>query len=657
MKGISIVERHFEKAILGLVALAVGGFALVDVMGFLNSPAKMGGKDTPVAEIAPTLKKLSDEVSSAQGGTQVSIEIPPVPEGTSNASAMFEQPAVPGDPLPKAMPALAASLFSNASRPVPLYHEPNFGPVKMVAPILQSDGAVKIVAGKDDALAAFLDARPEGWSKGDPDVIWTTPVAEVDLASIRAELEKAEPKANPPREKLPLHWWQQRDRSVCVLEVKFERQEQKPDGSWGNSVEVEPLPGIATFRGADLPNVSAVVDRMKANAGMQERILRPPFPPLAQGTASDPRGTAGGGAAAGESKELTAARKSLEKAKERLTEVAAKLEEAGGDYNEPPPGAKGGRGRGSGGDAGSPPSGSGGSGAKGGGAPGAGGFGPGASGGSGGDPNSPASIRKRRALMQDRDKAKAEVAKIEAQVNQLAKPAAGAPGAGAAPASERFLVWAHDLKVRPGAVYRYRCLLSILNPFLGRAGEVQDSQKSLAAKSGVLTAPSEWVTVRTRSPRDFFVVEAMPGEGASGLGLGRFDLFKLEKGQWCTQRETIEVGDRVGGVLKTASAPGKESEVDFTTDWFVIGIYRDFAAEAEQARSGKKGADGQGASSDRQMMVVLANAKDPSQIVVRRPSEDSAHPDRSFLAQRAAPGKPASPGSGEPPASGAGKKG
>jgi hypothetical protein len=171
----------------------------------------------------------------------------------------------------------------------------------------------------------------------------------------------------------------------------------------------------------------------------------------------------------------------------------------------------------------------------------------------------------------------------------------------------------------------------------------------------VLTAPSDWVTVRTRSPRDFFVVEAMPGEGASGLGLGRFDLFKLDKGQWCSQRETVELGDRVGGVLKAAVAGGKETDVDFTTDWFVIGVYRDFAAEAEMARGGKKGSEG--GSSDRQMIVVLANANDPSQIVIRRPSEDASNPDRAFLTQRTTPSKAGAQGSGEAPASGAGKRG
>lgn len=648
MKGISIVERHFEKAVLALVALAVGGFAAWDFVS--DTKVKLGGSEAGVAEIAPKLKKLSDEVSSAQGGTEVSIEIPPVPEGASNATALIDRAAVPGDPLPKVMPPLASALFSNASRPVPLYHEPVLGPVRMISPVLQSDGAVKIVAGKDESLVAFLDARPAGWQKGDADVIWTTPVAEVDLAAIRAEFEKAELGANPPREKLPLHWWQQRDRGVCVLDVRFEREEQQSDGTWGPAVAVEALPGIATFRGVDLPNVSAVVERMKANQGMQERILRPPFPALAKGTAPDPRGGPKGGGVT-ESKELAAARKSLDAAKKRLEEVTVKLDEAGGEYNEPAAGAKGkGKGKGGGGDPNPSPGGGGGS--KGGGSPSGGGFGPGAGGDGGTDADSPAAIRKRRNLTQERDKAKVEVAKFEAQITELSKPAPTGEGSAAPAAGERYLVWAHDLKIRPGAVYRYRCVLSVLNPFLGRAVEVQESQRSLASKSGLLTAPSEWVSVRTRSPRDFFLIEALPGEGASGLGLGRFDLFTLDNGQWCAQRDTIELGDRVGGVMKATVDGGKEADVDFTTDWYVIGVYRDFASEAAAARSGRKG--GEGASGDRQMMVVLANANDPSQIIVRRPADDAAAPDRAFLSQRAAPGKTAGGGAA---ASGDGKKG
>ena len=161
---------------------------------------------------------------------------------------------------------------------------------------------------------------------------------------------------------------------------------------------------------------------------------------------------------------------------------------------------------------------------------------------------------------------------------------------------------------------------------------------------GILSAPSEWSSVRIRNPREIFAVEAMPGEGASGLGLARFEVFRLDKGLWCLGREVSEVGDRVGGPGQGAGA------TDFTTDWYVVGVYRDLAADAE-ARS--KGAE---AASERQMIVVLANAKDPTQIVVRRPSTDVSSGDRGTLGQRISPGKPTA-SAGTPDANGGSKKG
>lgn len=640
MKGISIVERHFEKAALALIAAAIGGFVAWDFLS--PSKAKVGGKDVSVAEIGPELKRTADAIAAAQEGTEVTVAIPAVPSGTEAAIAPLDRPAASGEALPRGMPSLASSLFSRASRPVPLYHEPSFGPVKMLAPVAQSDGALKVAAGKDDALIAFLDRRPAGWEKGDANVIWATPAAEIDLVAIRAELERAQSDAKPPREKVPLHWWQQRDRAIWILDVVFEREEQQPDGSWGSPVAVESLPGIATFRGQSLPNAAAIAEVMRKNPDMQKRILQPPFPALAQGTATDPGGAQ---ASSGESRELQTARKSLERAQEKLADVAKKLEEAGGDYADPAGGdAKKGKGKGKGKDGGDSGSGQG-AGAGSGGSKGGGGMGP--TGGAGaGDSNSPKNIRLRKQLMKDRDAAAADVKRLQDQIAALTKPAAGKPDpAKAADAGpERMIVWAHDLQVRPGALYRYRCRLLVANPFLGRKSELQEDQKKLDGPIGILSAPSEWSSVRIRNPREVFAVEAMPGEGASGLGLARFEVFRLDKGLWCLGREVSEVGDRVG-------APGQGAgATDFTTDWYVVGVYRDLAADAEARAKGGESA------TERQMLVVLANAKDPSQIVVRRPSSDASSGERGVLGQRLPAGKP-SANVGTPDATGGGRKG
>jgi hypothetical protein len=622
MKGISIIERHFEKAVLALIALGIGGYALVDVSGFLQSKPKMGGREVELSEMAKQLVQVSDEVGGLQGGTEVAIEIPSG-VSTESAAAGFDKPAVAGDPIVRTTPPLATSLFARANRPIPMYFEPSLGPVKMVSPVLQRDNAVQLAedeAGK--AIAAFLDQRPEGWSKGDRNVIWTTPTAEVDLAAIRAEFERSGSQGGSPRERLPVHWWQQRNREVIVLDVRFERQERKEDGTWGETTLVSSLPGMASLRGQKFTSVGAVVEALKKAPDAREQILRPAVPPMAAGGAA--ASTAAGAApAAPANRKLADARKSLEDAKKALDQKDADLQKAGGPYDGAP---KGGRGSGA-------------SGSSGGGGGGKGGAGGGA--GRPTDDGDPATLRKRRMLTLEVEKLKAEVAELTKKVDELAKAdAAAAKGAEDSASSDRVMVWANDFQVRPGAEYRYRCQIEFVNPFLGRRNELQPSQQKLDGATGIRTAPSDWVSVRVRSPREFFALEAMAGEGASGLGMGRFELFKLDGGSWRIARDMIEFGDRVGGPAEAGDKG--TAKVDFTTEWFVVGVYRDLATEASATRAG-----------DRPMLVVLANARDPNRIIVRRPASDTASPSRSYLSDQAG-GAPAGP---QASASGAGKGG
>jgi len=620
MKGISIIERHFEKAVLALIALGLGGYALVDVSGMLQSKPKMGGREVELSEMSKQLVQVSDEVGGLQLGTEVTIEIPSG-VSTESAAAGFDKPAVSGDPIVRTTPPLATALFAKANRPIPMYFEPSLGPVKMASPVLQRDNAVQLA--EDDtgkAIAAFLDQRPEGWSKGDRNVIWTTPTAEIDLAAIRAEFERSGSQGGSPRERLPVHWWQQRNREIIVLDVRFERQERKEDGSWSEATLVQGLPGMASFRGQKFASVGAVVDALKRAPDASEQIVRPALPPMTAGGAAAPA-AAGAAPTAPANRKLADAQKSLEDAKKALEQKEADLEKAGGPYDGAP---KGGRGSGS--------SGSSGGGGKG-----------GAGGGAGRptDDGDPATLRKRRMLTLEVDKLKTEVADLTKKVDELVKAdAAAAKGAEASASSDRVMVWANDFQVRPGAEYRYRCQVEFVNPFLGRRNELQPSQQKLDAASGIRTAPSEWVTVRVRSPREFFALEAMTGEGASGLGMGRFELFKLDGGSWRIARDMIEFGDRVGG--PTEAGEKGTAKVDFTTDWFVVGVYRDLATEASSARAG-----------DRPMLVVLASARDPNRIIVRRPATDAASPSRSYLGDQAGD-TPASP---QASASGSGKGG
>lgn len=618
MKGISIVERHFEKAILAVIALGIGGYAVVDMAGLLRDKPKMGGREVGLQEIADQLNGVSKEVGSLQSGTEVGIEMPAASAGEAVGDAVFEKAVTSGEPIPRAMPTLASSLFSKSSRPIPLYHEPALAAAKMTEPVLQRDNAMAVPADEaGKALAAFLNERPAGWDKGDANVIWTTPTAEIDLAAVRAEFARS----GNGRERLPVHWWQPRTRDIVVLDVRFERQERLPDGTWGESTLVRGLPGAPSLRGQKFTSLGGVLDALKKTPEMQEQILRPALPPMMVGAAQ--AASTPGAAPAPANRKLADARKSLDDATRLLEQKTTDLDKAGGPYDGPPKGGKGG-------------------GSSGGGSSGGGGKG-GAGGGAGrptdeGDPNV---LRKRRTLTLEVDKLKAEVAALTKKVDELAKAdAADSKSAANSASADRMLVWANDFQVRPGAEYRYRCQVEFLNPFLGRRNELQPEQQKLDASSGLLTAPSPWVTVRVRSPREFFALEAMPGEGASGLGMGRFELFKLDRGTWRATRDMIEFGDRVGGPSEASDKSA--GKVDFTTDWYVVGVYRDFAAEVAGARS-----------SDRPTLLVLASASDPSRIVVRRTQGDAASAARSYLSEQVGTPAPVAPAA----ASGSGKGG
>ena len=99
-----------------------------------------------------------------------------------------------------------------------------------------------------------------------------------------------------------------------MLDVRFERQERKEDGSWGETTLVQGLPGVASLRGQKFTSVGAVLDALKKTPDAREQILRPALPPMASGGAGAPAGAAAAPAAP-VNRKLADAMKSLEDAR------------------------------------------------------------------------------------------------------------------------------------------------------------------------------------------------------------------------------------------------------------------------------------------------------------------------------------------------------
>lgn len=622
MKGINPLERHFEKLILALVALGLLAWVGADLMGVTAETVKMGGKQVTLDEIGSTLGARTKKLGESQGSSESPIKFDAVPagEGVKSVQSRYVAPVAGTDALPNSSPALASKLFKQQQGGQNTwYHEPSFGPVVMVSPIAQSEGAVAAdLAKTDPKLAKALEARP-GWSKGDRNVIWTTPTATLNLKAIREELARAEANANPPREAIPASW---RNSGVYLVDVVFERQKMNDDGTWPNEETFEivaPLPGQPSFRDQNITSPGKVFEAMRADKAMQTKILQPAFFKLERGNATE---TVKPAAVAGESKEVTDKRAALDKKQKELADKEDALAKAGGEYydkDKPDDSSKKKGKKGDKGDSGT---------VGGGGGPGGGGGGSGIGGRPPGDgesdPNSPKAIVKRKRLTGERDKLKDEAGRLAKELAALtgtkASPekAVDAAAASGVNVDDTMQVWAHDISVQPGATYRYRCRVGVLNPFLGRKRQLVEAQQPLDARFQILTSgKGAWSEVTVNTPYAFYAVDAYPPDGIGSLGSAQLEVFRLIDGVWRSHKFATEPGDAIGHQMKL---DGDAGDADFDAGWYVVAVMDDLAAQSRDARS-------------KPTLVVVAR-RDGQGVEIRSPLADQASEQRRKLQDR-----------------------
>jgi len=138
-------------------------------------------------------------------------------------------------------------------------------------------------------------------------------------------------------------------------------------------------------------------------------------------------------------------------------------------------------------------------------------------------------------------------------------------------------VWTHDVDVKAGETYRYRCSIKLLNPFLGKESVLTAAQQPLAKASSIGSATSAWSNPYTiPSELAIFVTQA----SLRGRGEATVEVYRLHDGQRQVESFNVSPGDRIG---EAASSKSDSAGVDFTTDWFIVDIFVDpkVAAEAD----------------------------------------------------------------------------
>ncbi len=630
-------EQHVEKIVLGAAVLGVIGVGVWE-FGFNESTVALGGKQVPISTVDGELDKEAQRLQTKlRDDADAGVTFPELKESTSSLfQSRLADGSGAGAKVSANGPSFASILVKDGLSKDVAYHEPKFAAPTSLLVQSTSDAVT------DEAKSAFKEYLDPILPDGATDITWVTPSALIDLSAMRTELESS---GTGDVKAIPTRWW---ENTLLIADVVFERQERREDGSWGSATVVDPvgtqLAAELSFR-KDLaaspvpPELrGTVVETLKQQAD-QLAVLRPDFYPTKRGLWLEPSDAAPA-APVGLSdeelrklRELNKAQDALKKLEKQRATLEQDLKELGGRLDAPADDdKKKDKDDKSAGD----------------GAGGGGGFGFGGGGAGGGgmkgrrDPNAGKDAEKDKKRIQKTKLLDQVVKDIEAKKKQLV--ALGGTAAQVEQAAKQVdlakdtavRVWTHDVNVKAGETYRYRCSVKLLNPFLGKESVLTAAQQPLAKASSIASATSAWSDPYTiPSELAIFVTQA----SLRGRGEATVEVYRLHDGQRQVESFNVSPGDRIG---EAASSKSESAGVDFTTGWFIVDIFVDpkVAADADPS----------------EQAVVVIQDLNGKLIEYRVPRMDKDRGDRASLSNEAKAAKAEAavkPAADAPPSGGA----
>lgn len=534
VKGISWIEANFEKLIVVVMLLA---FLLVLIFQFVlsSSAVEVGGSKVPLADAFKPAERAAERLQS-----QINDPNPTLPESieTVDLAAKFEE-ALSGsvakadrflavaDPL--ALEVAAGDVVFAAAEFAPLVPPAPTQPVAASYRATLDPYAVKEIEG----LAAYLPSEQPF------DTPWVSVQGSVSGAELRAAYESDPDGPTGVISPLPTNWWSQ---SVGILAVETERQERDVEGNWGPAVPVTRLPGTMS----PLDNLDEVATNYRQlesvgtlAAKNEDVILRPEFFSILEGEAWIPPTEVPDPSEVGDIKSQI---RTLER---RLAGIDRDIEQKRAALTAQP--ARGGS--------------------------------DGRDGGEGREGGDESRRRTERPQPQaDPNQVDPRVAAIQRQIDALTKRREGvveeltelgwqpADRTGTSAAYDRseyahaeplldadeIHFWTHDLDVEPGATYRYRTRLTVVNPMFGRKSSLDPSLHELADAKLTHSPWSEWSEPTSVSWDEyFFLTSASVGEtGNIGKTSASAELYRFYYGYWRKSEVTLEPGDRFMAQVK-----------------------------------------------------------------------------------------------------------
>jgi hypothetical protein len=380
------------------------------------------------------------------------------------------------------------------------------------------------------------------------DATWIQVAAEFDMDTVLDEFQQIHDGAAS----IPEQWY---DGVIDIFDLHLERETLGEDG-WSEIELIQVMPGRVTFRSIlkeeqiDTVERDNIVNQLRT--GEQRQVIRPPFyrvkgfspDQVGDPEAWTPTAASGEEVENGEERQPEAGpvatlRKKIEEASARHSKVEKQKEEIEAALLAAQ--------RSGSGDAGGGPMGTGGS--------------------TGG--NNSEIIKELTKKLLATSEELSELARLR---DQLLDELRALDSSVADDLVESFggkvWVWAHDLSVTPGTVYRYRVSIQVANPFFGRKPSLYPEQQELANPVSLASIPSAWSEpIEAQPPLQWFVLRAIP-EGSSvsanTLDTGRIsaEVYRFTDGMW--HKDTIQVaaGQRL-------AAPDGGA---FQTEWFVLDM-------------------------------------------------------------------------------------
>ncbi len=544
LKGISGIEQHFDKAIVGGVGVIFIG---VLAMQFLTQPNVVTvGKSNPLPP-GEAYKPVESAAQALMGKLDPAAGASLLPEEPKISLLSQYQQKIQGGVAPRAQISMLGPAI-NLGDVAPRTGSTSNSPIVMAPVPAPASPAVYAYAGTVDPawVVSHKEIRSILPAAQPYDKQWVSVEATFDGTAFKAALEADPDGETGPARAVPRGWY---ENSVDIVGVQLERQKLSGDTmaaaingqidpaseSWSEASLVPTIPGMVDVVGDLVVNVKSMTDLAgalsKARANT-DSVLRPEFFPTIAGPQWLPPSEARQAEATlGGKNPADALQERINDQERILKAIEKRMSDLSGGRPSPrgttPDGREGGGGGGGG--KGAPP------------------------------PSGPSRPNQRNEKLQkqlevQREQATKKIADAQKQLDQLKtgtnknrtndrkeiKPLLQDPA---------VRLWAHDATAEPGAVYRYRTRVVITSPLFGRTGLGDDS----AAKSPVVYGQwSDWTDPVLVMPTEvYFVGSAQPRSPTTGMVSASAECFVFYYGYYRRGNAILEPGDTVRTVAKT----------------------------------------------------------------------------------------------------------